>query len=201
MRLYHHPFSFNARRAVMTALHLGADVELVFVDLAKERGELPHLNPNNKVPVLVDGDFVLWESYAIMEYLAEGTPGQKLLPSDRRARADVHKWMYWGASHWSPMIGIFNWENCIKGMIGLGGPDERELARGNELAEEYAPVLDEHLAGREWVSGRGLTLADFALASPLMALHPAKVPLQKYGNIMSWFARIQELDAWKKTSL
>ena len=89
MRLYQHPMSANSRAATLAALQLKAPVELVFVDLAKGEQRLPaylKLNPNHRVPVLEDGDFHLWESRAIMQYLADKTPGQTGL-SDRGACA------------------------------------------------------------------------------------------------------------------
>ena len=79
MRLYYHPRSTCSRRVLITADHLGCPLELVPVDLfqgAQHAPEFASLNPNHKVPVLVDGSFVLWESYAIMQYLADMTPGQ-----------------------------------------------------------------------------------------------------------------------------
>ncbi len=100
MRLYHHPMSSNARRAVMTVLHLGVDVDLVLVDLAKgeqRRPEYLRLNPNGKVPVLEDQGFVLSESHAIMQYLADRTLGQTLYPEAIQARADVNRWLFWSA--------------------------------------------------------------------------------------------------------
>src|SRR5580698_2908951 len=98
MKLFHHPMSANARRAVMTALHLRAPVDLVFVDLAKGAQREPQFlrrNPNGKVPVLEDDGFLLWESHAIMQYLAEKTPGQTLYPEGHRDRADVNRWLFW----------------------------------------------------------------------------------------------------------
>ena len=73
MRLYQHPISSNARRALMTAVHIGAPVEFVELHLMNEadRRKLGELNPNNKIPVLQDGDFLLWESHAIMQYLCD----------------------------------------------------------------------------------------------------------------------------------
>ncbi len=87
MRLYHHPFSFNARRAGMAAIQLGVPVEPVFVDLPKGAQRQPQflkLNPNHRVPALEDDGFILWESHAIMQYLADKTPGQALYPLEAR---------------------------------------------------------------------------------------------------------------------
>jgi glutathione S-transferase len=203
MRLYHHPMSFNARRAVMTALHLDAKVELVLVDLSKgaqRKPEYLRLNPNGKVPVLEDGGVALWESCAIMQYLADKTPGQRLYPTELRARADVNQWLFWSAHHWSPAVSVLNWENFVKKLIGAGEPDPSAVQRGEGLVTDCAAVLDAHLERRSWVSGDALTLADFALASPLMAIGPAKLPVARHANLMRWFERVQELSAWRATS-
>lgn len=203
MRLYHHPISSNARRAVMTAHHLGQPLELVLLDLSssEQRKHLLSLNPNEKIPVLVDGDFILWESCAIMQYLADKTPGQTVYPTELRARADVNRWMFWSAQHLTPAISIFYWENFIKGLIGAGQPDPVELSRGAVDLEAVASVLDGHLARRQWVCGDGLTLADLAIAAPLMASGPGRVPLAPYHHLQAWFGRMQELEAWRHTAL
>ncbi len=204
MRLYHHPLSSNARRAVMTALHLGAPVDLVPIDLGKGAQRKPDflkLNPNGKVPVLEDGSFVLWESHAIMQYLADTTPGQTLYPIDVRGRADVNRWLFWCAHHWSPAIGVLGWENMVKKIVGAGAPDPGAVKRGEALVADCAAVLDAHLGGKRWVLGDVLTLADYALAAPLMAIVPAKLPVNGYANLMVWLRRVEALDAWKKTAL
>ena len=203
MRLYHHPYSFNARRAVMAALHLNSPVELVFVDLQKGEQRQPQflkLNPNHKVPVLEDDGFVLWESHAIMQYLADKTPRQTVYPAETRARADVNRWLFWSGQHFSAGIGILNWENVIKGMLGLGATDPAEVRRGEQLVREYGAILDGHLAGREWICGDAVSLADLAIATPLAATVPAKLPVTDFGNLQRWFAQVRALEAWKKTA-
>lgn len=203
MRLYHHPRSLNARRAVMTAIHLGSPVDLVFVDLQKMEQRQPQflrMNPNHKVPVLEDEGFYLWESHAIMQYLADKTPVQTIYPTDLKARADVNRWLFWSAQHFTPAVAILNWENVVKGLIGLGGPDPAEVKRGEGLVSEFSAILDAHLAGREWISGSALTLADLAIGAALGTAGPAKLPIQQHSHIQSWFARVQQLEAWKKTA-
>lgn len=202
MRLYYNPFSTSARRAVMAAVHLGTPVEMHLVTNMLdpvERKELLRVNPNAKVPVLVDGDFVLWESYAIMQYLAEQTPGQTVYPAALRERLDVNRWLFWCAQHWSPALGLLNWENVIKPFIGMGAPDPQAAARGLAETTRVLEVLDGHLAGRQWVCGPVLSLADFAIATPLMNAGPAGVPLARFPRVEAWFARVQALPAWQKT--
>ena len=208
MRLYHHPYSDCSRRAVMTARHLDVPVELVLVDLQKGEQRQPHflkLNPNHRVPVLEDDGFVLWESHAIMQYLADKAPGQTLYPTEIRARADVNRWLFWCGEHLAPAVGILNREYFIKRMIGLGGPDPAEVKRGEDLVCEFGGVLDAHLASREWMCGSALTLADLALVTPLTGLlaatTPEKLPVGPFANVQRWLARVQTLDAWKRTAV
>ncbi len=204
MRLYHNPFSSNARRAVMTAIQLETKLDLVLVDLRKGEQKSPDylkLNPNGRVPTLEDDGFVLTESHAIMQYLADITPGQTLYPTDVRARADVNRWLFWSAHHFQPAVSVLNWEHVVKGFLNMGPPVPAEVARGERLVLECARVLDGQLAGKPWVTQDRLTLADLALAAPLMSMVPAKLPVQDFGNLLSWFGRVQELPAWKKTSL
>jgi glutathione S-transferase len=203
MRLHYNPFSSSARRAVMTALHLDAPVELVLVKNLRdpvERTQLVAKNPNAKIPVLEDGELVLWESMAIMQYIADGVPGQTLYPVERRARADVNRWLFWCGQHWSPALGVLSWERWMKGLFKLGEANAAEVERGERDLSQFARVLDDHLAGREWVSGPAVTIADFALATPLMRMNEASIDLGPYPNVAQWFARVQALDAWKKTA-
>lgn len=202
MRLYHHPVSSNARRVMLAALHMGTPLELTEVNLMsqEDRRRLEVLNPNSKLPVLQDGDFILWESCAIMQYLADRTLGQTLYPDHIRVRADINRWMLWSCQHFSPALGVIVWENIWKGVTGNGGPDPVELARGAREVAKFAAVLEQHLAGRDWVVGDQLSLADFALAAPLMYTEQAKLPVTQYPKMMAWYQRIQQLDAWKQTT-
>jgi len=202
MRLYQHPMSANSRAAVMTALHLKVPVELVYVDLQRQEQLKPaflKMNPNHRVPVLEDGEFYLWESRAIMQYLADSTPGQTLYPLAPRERADVNRWLFWSGQHFAPAIGIYFRENVVKGMIGLGGPDPAELRKGEVLFNDFAAVLDAHLTDRRWISGSGLTLADLSIAAAYACAAPGKAPVAWYANIQKWFMRIQTLEVWHQT--
>jgi glutathione S-transferase len=208
MRLYHYPYSDNSRRAVMTALHLDVPVEFVLVDLRKGEQNQPSfldLNPNHRVPVLEDDGFILWESHAIMQYLADKTPGQTLYPTETHARADVNRWLFWCGGHLTPAVGILNREHFIKGMIGLGGPDPAEVKRGEELVCEFSGILDKHLACREWICGSAPTLADLSIVTPFTGLlatrAPEKLPIGMFANVQRWLARIQTLDTWQKTTV
>jgi glutathione S-transferase len=201
MKLHYGSLSSNSRRARMTAKLLGLQLDEVSVDLRNptERADLVKINPNSKVPVLVDGTFVLWESIAIMQYLCDVTPGQSLYPTEPRARADVNRWLSWAQAHWSPAIGGISWENVWKKFVTGEGPDASHVKRNEAFLAQFATVLDNHLAGKTWLSGSTVTLADIAIAAPLMMTKLARLPLRPYQNVQAWFERIQELPAWKET--
>jgi len=201
MRLYHHPVSSNSRRVLMAAMHMGTPLETTEVNLLspEDRRRLEELNPNSKVPVLQDGEFTLWESCAIMQYLADRTLGQTLYPDNIIVRADINRWMLWACQHFAPALSILTFERIWKGVRGMGGPDPVEIARGEKQIQQFATVLNNHLENREWMVGNQISLADYAVAAPLMYMEQAKLPLGDYQHIMKWFERIQQLETWKKT--
>ncbi|MGZ5200502.1 MAG: glutathione S-transferase family protein [Telluria sp.] len=201
MHLYYHPFSSNARRVTMVADHLGIKLDLTEINLASadDRRRLNEVNPNSKIPVLLDDGFVLTESCAIMQYLADSKPGQTLYPTDPLARADVNRWLFWSVQHFSPAIGVIVWQNVWKKLVEGTDPDPVELARGTRELERFAAVLDAHLAGREWLCGGAVTLADYAVAAPMMYVERARVPVGQYAHLLAWFERVRQLPAWRHT--
>jgi glutathione S-transferase len=202
MRLYYHPASTCSRRVLMTAHHLKIKIDLTLVDLFKgeqNSAEFLKLNPNHLVPVLEHDGFVVWESYAIMQYLADITPGQSLYPIDPRGRADVNRWLFWCGQEFMPGISILNWENSIKSLAGIGSPDPAEVTGGERLLMEAAKVLDDHLNSQEWICETGLSLADLAIAAPLADQHSAKLPVADLPNLQRWLKQAQALSSWKNT--
>ncbi len=200
MRLYYHPMSPNARRALMTAIHLGLPLERVLVDMAKGEHKRPDylkLNPNGKVPTLDDDGFVLWESRAIMTYLADKAAADTVYPRELRARADVNHWLFWDAVHFSPAVQLLTFERVIKSLFGMGTPDAKEIERGERMLAPLLHVLDGHLADREWLCGTAPTLADLSAATPLVTSDRAQIVLPSH--VASWFARVHALDAYRQT--
>jgi glutathione S-transferase len=201
MHLYYHPFSSNARRVTMVADHLGIKLDLVETNLASadDRRRLNEVNANSKIPVLLDDGFVLTESCAIMQYLADSKPGQTLYPADPLARADVNRWLFWSTQHFAPAIGVIVWQNVWKKMVEGTDTDPVEVARGTRELERFAAVLDAHVESRQWLCGDAVTLADYAVAAPLMYVERARVPVEQYANLQAWFGRVRELPAWRHT--
>ena len=178
-------------------------MELAAVDLlAGEHKSAAYLtiNPNGKVPLLEDNGFLLWESHAIMQYLADKTGEHPLYPTDIQARADINRWLFWSAYHFTPAVGVISRERVSKKMVGgRGGPDPLEIARGEALLAAACGVLDAHLAGKPWIAQDRLTLADVAIASPLMHTAAAQLPVAGYAQLQRWFEGVRALDAWKRS--
>lgn len=203
MKLYHNPLSPNVRRVLLTAAVLGIELEEHVLDFAKGEHKSPeHLahNANGAVPTLVDGDFSLTESRAIMQYLASKKPEAGLMPKDEKDRADVTRWQFWDASHFSPALGTIAFEKLMKPMLGMGTTDAAKVTEALASFRRFAAVLEKRLAGRDYVVGNALTVADLTLASSLMYAAQSEIPVSEFPNIEAWFRRISELDGWKKTA-
>jgi glutathione S-transferase len=154
-------------RALWMLRELDVDFEYVQVDLTKgehQRREFLAVNPAGKVPVLVDGDFVLTESVAIVLSLAEKYPQKGFLPADPRARADVYRWLLFTATELEqPLWRIARHTAIYPPADRL--PAEVAIARRDFLT--MAKVLDGHLAGRSFLVGEHATAADFVAAYTL----------------------------------
>jgi len=201
MRLHVFPPSPRATKVIALANHLGLDCDLRLVDLFKgeqHRPEFAGLNPNERMPVLEDDGFVLWESNAILHYLASKKPQSGLWPSDARDQADVLRWHSWEAAHWFPACAILAFERLIKKLSGQGEPDPAEVARGEKQFHQCAAVLNAHLRGRKWLVGNDLTIADFAVGAPLAVAEAARFPVAEYAEIRRWYGALASLPAWKK---
>jgi glutathione S-transferase len=203
MKLFYNPLSPNVLRARLTAAVLGIQLEEKKLDFAKGEHKSPEylaLNPNGAVPTLVDGDYVLTESRAIMQYLASKKPEAGLLPRDEAARADVTRWQFWDASHFAPNLATLAFERVLKGMLSMGDPDQRKIDEALGNFRRFAAVLNKRLEGKQYVVENRLTLADLTLAASMMYSKQADVPFADFSNVQAWFSRISELEAWKKTS-
>ncbi len=203
MKLYGFPPSPRTWQARAVAAHLGIPLDFEFVDLTKGVQHSPEyraLNPSGRAPVLVDGDFKLWETAAIAQYLASKTPNT-LWPDDARRRADIMRWQSWQIAHWSgdacePLLV----ERIVKQILNAGPPDAGVVARALEAFHREAKVLEAHLSKQPWLVGNGITLADFAVAPTLFYAERASLPLADYPKIREWFGRVAALPCWAETA-
>ena len=201
MRYYYHPGSPNCRKVTAVVDLLGVDVERHLVDLPRGEQLQPAflaINPNGKVPVLVDGDHAIWESNAITIHLAEST-GSELWPADAR-RIDVLKWMFWEQGQLMYAAGVPFFQRVLKPMLGLGEADEQRVKEALGSFRRLAAVLDGQLEGRRFVLGDGLSLADLAVAGNFSYAGPAGLPVAEFANITRWLGELDRIPAWRDSA-
>lgn len=201
MKLYALPPSPNTFKVVALAHHLGLELEVINMDVATGGHKAPEYlakNPNALMPTLEDGDFCLWESNAILMYLAQKKPESGLWPAESKDQARVQQWLNWGGNHWGPSIRPFFFERIFKAKFGLGPADPAEIAKAEAALPKVADVLEAHLKQNQYLVGDQLTIADFSMASSGPYLAMAGVPLENYPHIKSYCERVTGTEAWKK---
>jgi glutathione S-transferase len=202
MKLYSVQPSNNCRRVNATIAHLGIQVELIEPGLGSGEIKKPEylaLNPNGKVPTLVDGDFHLWESRAIMQYVASKKPGNELWPNDPKKQADIARWQFWEGSHLSRGTTPFAFEKLFKPMFMKQQPDQAAIDAAEKEFHLYAPVLDAALKGKKFICG-GLTLADFSVGACFSFAELSGLPWDRYEHIKAWWTNLNEVPAWRNTA-
>jgi glutathione S-transferase len=203
VELYVFPPSPRAFKVMAIANYLDIDTTLRMLDIVKGDQKTPEyaaLNPNMRMPTLKDGDYVLWESNAIGQYLAGKKPESGLMPTDEKGRLDVTRWQFWDLAHWDPTCATFIFEHVVKPIVLKSGePDQAAIAKGAESFDRAAKVLDGQLKGRKFVTGDKLTLADFSLGASMNLADIAHYPVAPYAEIKRWHATLRALPAWQKT--
>ena len=202
MELFADPITVNCRKVVAGLKLLGSDYTLTKVDYftgEQKSDAFKAINPNAALPALRDGDLVLWESNAILQYAADKAGKTQFYPAEPAKRADVNRWLLWEASTWFPSCYVYLVENCVKPLLG-GAPDPTVLAGEAERFHKLAGILDDRLSRSPWLSGDSPTIADIAVASP-MHLHAwQQLPLSPHPNLARWMTeRVEQLPCWKAT--
>ena len=199
MKLYNANFSPNALRVRAVALELGIDLEIIEVDLRggeNRSDDFVAMNPNAKIPVLKDGDLVVWESRAINSYLASKKPERGLYPDDAKARALVDQWSYWQTIHLGPAMQKLSFERFLKSKFGMGEPDQSVVEAELKNVDQFLAVLEIGLKGKDWIAGE-LSVADFALASTFMYRNQADISLDGLPNVANWIERLESRNSWQ----
>ncbi|MEW6644680.1 MAG: glutathione S-transferase family protein [Pseudomonadota bacterium] len=165
-RIWGRPNSVNVQKVMWCCHELGLDVERIDAGMQYGRTQDPDylaMNPNARVPTLVHGDFVLWESNAIMRYLVlQFAPTSPLYPAAPRIRGGLERWLDWSLSTLQPAERPLFW-----GLVRTP-PEKRDMAALLATTDAVAQlwrILDAHLAGRSFVEGEQFTLADITLGA------------------------------------
>lgn len=201
MKLYQLPFSPACQKVVALAHEVGVPLELSNLDLFKGAARTPAMlakNPNGKVPILEDGDFVLWESTAMLTYIATKAGRGDLAPTGPRERAEVERWLAWEGAHFGPAIRKVAFERIVKKLAGLGAPDEAAVKLGMDEFATRAGVLEQSLGTNEYLCGP-LTIADFGLAPYAALAGDCGLDFTPYPKAKAWLARMLSRESMKQT--
>ncbi len=188
--------SGNAYKAALTLELSGLDWEPVFVDFfggATRAPEFRALNPMGEVPVMVDGDYVLSQSGAIQDYVAE-TSG-RFGWANGNERRQILRWLLFDNHKMSGVAGPLRFNMNFL-------PEDKRNADANAfMAMRLTPalkVLEANLEDRDWLAGGGPTIADFANCGYLFYDEPFGFDRAAYPNIDRWLSRIEALPGWKR---
>jgi glutathione S-transferase len=178
-------------RVLWTLRELNVEFEFIPVNLGAGEHRNPDflgLNPAGKVPVLVDGDFVLTESVAIVLYLADKFPDRGLLPADPQQRALVNRWLLFTVTELEQPL----WRITRHTMLY---PEDRRLPADIPLAQEdfrsMAAPLEKHMKGRRFIVGDRVSVADFVAAYTLDWASEVKL-LESFPELRSYMERMYE---------
>ncbi len=203
MKLYYVVGSPNCRKVHAVLNHLGLSVDIEYLDFFAGDLQSPDyraINPVGMVPALRDGDFVLWESNAIIQYLADGVPGQTVYPTDRRQRADVARWMSWELAHFNKALGVLSFEAIAKPVFMKMAGDQNLVAWAQGELRRHAPVLDAAMNGRQYLVGDALTIADYAVAHLEGFKDAVPFDWSPYPHLNAYVARMRAVPHWARTA-
>ena len=201
MKLYYDPITVNCRKVLAGLDLIGAEYESVVLSYFGGEFKEPQytaINPTVTLPFLTDGDLTLWESNSILLYAAEKVGNTDVWPADAASRGEISKWLLWESNTWFATGYTYLVENVVKPILD-DTPDQAMLESYESTWDKNASVLEDHLAGKDWLAAGRVTIADIAVAAP-MHLHGAqKLPLEKYPNIRAWMARVEALPCWQNS--
>jgi glutathione S-transferase len=199
MKLYAHPFSSAAFKVFAVIHEMGVPCEVVTVDMGKGQHKSPEylaINPNGKVPTLVDEGFQVWESNAILTYLAAKYPERGLMPTDVKGMATVQQWLHWQSSQFSSAAGEVMSETVYAKLFGRA-TDEAKLAAAHEELKKELATLEKSLTGKEYLCGK-LSIADFSIASLLLGRQAMRLDISGFPQVKAWQERLEARESMKK---
>jgi glutathione S-transferase len=199
MKLYLFPAG-RANSVLSLKNYLGLDCEierLRFKRGEQLKPEYARLNPNKKMPTLEDDGFVLWESNAILFYIAGKYPDKGLWPSDLKGQADCMRWLAWEGAHWdAESCGMVAFERGSKVVMSLGPADPAFEKRGEENWARFAGVLDGYLKGKKWLVSDKLTIADFSIGGMIPNALAVGLSIDQFPEISRWYSHLAALPGW-----
>jgi glutathione S-transferase len=180
----------NVQKVLWACEELGLAYERIDLGGPFGGGDDPayrEINPNGTVPTLEDGDFVLWESHAILRYLAAKACSEALYPSELRRRGVVDQWLDWQAAQQAL---------AVRALVKAVDPTQLEAAR--QAAEPLFAILNRRLLRSAHVAGDAFTLAD--IPNAIGARRWMSLPIERPAltALQDWLGRLSERPAFRR---
>jgi glutathione S-transferase len=203
LKIYATPLSANGRKVLAVSRELGLNAEIHIVNVYRGEGrtaEYLAINPTGKIPTLVDDDFILFESNAILIYLAEGYGKSRLWSTDSKARGRIAQWLFWESAHWQPSLTALLSEQVGHRLLPKAIPRPRSAPDWNCASlQPLLKTLQTTLSADAFLTGSHATIADFSVAGMCTYLRMAAFPFHAFPAISRWYARIEGFDSWRAT--
>lgn len=154
------------------------------------------MNPNSRVPAIDDDGFFLFESHAILRYLAATrVPGHAICPAEPKARATIEAWMDWLNAHLGPPITVLFWQYVRT------APEQRDMAaieKARKDAETFVRILEDQIGSKKYLLGDDLTVADIALGPFIHRWFNVSIERPAMPNLERWYKQIQTHEGCRK---
>ena len=196
MKLYHTPISPNSRRVWIALLEKNLDFELVeiYLDGDHLQPEFVAINPFHRIPVLVDDDFTVVESLAILDYLETKYPQPAMLPKEPKDLAVVKMVEMVTVNELLPALNPLSSEK-----MGWGTPPAQEIAKAKEKVNTVLTFFEGLLDDRPFFASNSVTFAECVAGTVVPLLAWVDVSLDSYPKIQAWCDRLMSRPSWQQT--
>ncbi len=195
LRIWGHRQAPNVRKVIWACAEFDLDFEVKEVGGPFGGTDAPEyraMNPNGRIPTIDDDGFVLWESHAILRYLANKAGAEDIYPEDPRTRARVDQWLDWQGAHQAQAI-----RDLVKITIkAKHAPDPTLLAAAEAEADMLFGILDGALAGGGYVAGEAFTIADIPVAVGYRRWVTLPIRRRPFPALEAWYVRVSTRPAF-----
>jgi glutathione S-transferase len=191
LKLYDYPRSGNCYKVRLLLSMLGVDYQRIPTDIIAGETltpEFKRLNPRGQIPVLEDGETVLWDSMAILVYLARSYGGERWLPADTLGEARVMQWL--AVSENELLYGLAR----ARAARRFNRPFDMERCQTD--ARAGLETMEHQLGAQPWLAADHATIADIACYPYVSLADEAQVSLTPYPSVQAWLARVEALPGW-----
>ena len=199
LELWGRPNAYNVQKPLWLLAEL--DLEFRHYDVGSNPGDLDTpeflaLNPHGKVPVLRDGDAVIWESHTVLRYLANRFQAEYLYPRDAFQRSLVERWMDWGHTSLQPAFMDLFW-GYYRMPPEMRDHDAIEDAR--ERCRQVFRALDQRLDNNAWLAADDFSLAEIAIGVCLYRYFNMGLEVEQPPAVMDWYQRLSQREPFRNT--